>query len=794
MPGMTLQDKKDQLVSRIADEVHDFHPLLQALLPKLVRVTRVDYTHGPNEKGADFVITRMDDTLESPEYVGVIAKIGKITQSLTTICDQIDDCAQKRYAFNGKQRIQLDEVWFVTNESISHNAQEKIHERFKTTKIKFLQHSDLIRLIDKHLAHFWTSIEVPIGEYLAQLKSRVEQEEMTRSLLPKHCKRFYVELRLSPIQLELKRDKRPARKSCTLSELIDSQTCTVVEGGPGSGKSHAIRTAILELATPENYVKNRVLPAFVSYSDLYRDHKLDVDSLLDSPPYEAVKKEVLAGATLVLFVDSFDELMLEGRDLAKELKSLTESVTRSPSRRLVLATRPVPVIDYEKILPHKAPAYEIEPLSLRQVLEFLKHICKDSTISARLFEDLKSSDLFKQLPHNPISAILLAQIVNDNSQDLPSNITDVYTRFSELMLGRWDADKGLQSHQFYEAATNVLMQIARYTVEHDLTEIGEAEARGFFEDYLRRRNIDIDPAQLYERTVTRSGIIQENDLRRTVCFKHRTFAEYFYALHKYRHLDKRFIDDRIYSIAWRTVYFFFVGLNKDCEDVLQEMMAIKPRNPDEQFWRYVNMPEYLLAGYATPYEVVEHALPVLINEARDLYFKIANHEIESPLDELPEVFVLNFFEAVTRSCYGYRFFLRAMDATVLALLADPSETRERKAYAMFFLSTLYRALEKDNPYDGLLTEFDRDIPFPIQLGVFYDSKHVKHHSAILNRNGKRVRHEMKKNPALRSYAKRLHELPVGKKSRTIASSSTPAPARTASEAHVVVRPNGHGPT
>jgi hypothetical protein len=759
----TISDKeKREQLARLDNEVKDFHPVLAALLPKLPRVLKVDYTHGQDEKGADFVLTRTDDTLGTPEYVGILAKVGKITQSLTTLYDQISDCNSRRYTSGGKKEIQLDEVWVVTNESISTNAQEKIHDKFATTKIKFLEHDDLIRLIDKYMGHYWTLLDVPVGEYLSTIDHRIQEDDIARSLLPQSSEQFYVELTLSPWKIEFEERKKSDNRSHTLMELIRSQKVTVVEGESGSGKSQLLRHVVREMATPSNYVKWHFLPVYVSYADLYRNHNLDIARFLSESTFSAFPEQIKDGAVVVVIVDGFDELLIEDRCVEEELKRLVTSAEELPHVKVVLATRPLNILDYRKLLPSKSPAYEINPLSLKQVMEFFQHICKSISISNRLLEDIKSSDLFKQLPRSPISAILLAQIVNDNQEDLPSNLTDVYTRYSQLMLGLWDVRKGLQSQKEFEAATNIIMRIAAYFVENDLPYIGEGEAREFFQEYLDKRNFTIVPGTLFTRTITRSGIIQMDKSNR-VYFKHRSFAEYYYALGKFRQPDDKFVNHRVYRAAWRTIYFFYIGLHKDCEKLLRDILALSPKDTNERFWRYANMGEYLLAGYATPYNVVEDALPTLMLEAVDLYLDIAENKIDSPISDMPELFALKFFEAVTNGCYSYRFFLKAADSAVLSICANQDCDNVRKAYALFFLSVLYRAFGRENPFDGLLESFEKDLPLSIRVGLLYEEKHTKHASTLLKRNAKWVKHEMKKNPKLRSYTKRLLELPVGKK-------------------------------
>ena len=74
---MNSKNKIERL-EKMKDEVNDLHTLLSDLLEKLPHITHVEYTHGPNEKGADFVLEKTDETLKDVIYIGVIAKLGKI--------------------------------------------------------------------------------------------------------------------------------------------------------------------------------------------------------------------------------------------------------------------------------------------------------------------------------------------------------------------------------------------------------------------------------------------------------------------------------------------------------------------------------------------------------------------------------------------------------------------------------------------------------------------------------------------------------------------------------------------
>lgn len=143
-------------LAKIKDEVRELHPLLDKLLRKIPNVIDVEYTHGNQEMGADFVLSKRHDIFEYTEYVGVVAKVGRVTQDYTDIDKQIEECAVPRNFLGGKERIRIGEVWVVVTESISKNAQDKIHEKYKLRKVSFIDGARLEKwaaagLVDTHL-------------------------------------------------------------------------------------------------------------------------------------------------------------------------------------------------------------------------------------------------------------------------------------------------------------------------------------------------------------------------------------------------------------------------------------------------------------------------------------------------------------------------------------------------------------------------------------------------------------------------------------------------------------------
>lgn len=208
----TAKQKKERL-GTLRDEVKEFHPLLNDLLKKVPRVKRVEYTHGQFEQGADFVLFREDDALGDTEYAGVIVKTGKIVSDISKIREQIRECSLHRYAVNGKRNINLDEVWVVTNEHISKAAQQKIYEEFKSTKIKFVQNSDVVNWIDSYLPSFWGIKNAPIARYLDSVVAGVKKDTEASSLIPKTQLSDRMSLGFRPIETEYKSKKKKERST-----------------------------------------------------------------------------------------------------------------------------------------------------------------------------------------------------------------------------------------------------------------------------------------------------------------------------------------------------------------------------------------------------------------------------------------------------------------------------------------------------------------------------------------------------------------------------------------------------
>jgi hypothetical protein len=756
-----MDDKfKRRRLERITDEVGELHPLLDGLLPKLAGISRVDYTHGPNEFGADFVLTKMDETLGDTEYIGVLAKVGDISQGslMSEVMRQLEEIGVRRHALEGKKQIRVGETWVVTTGRFSNNAQDLISEKLPDKKVKFVDGERLAQLIDHHADYFWHNINSGIGSYLSDLRLSVQALEHNHDLVQVGTEPVYIEQDIFEYRQNAygrKSKERGKRKRVDMYQLVTSEPFVLLEGGMGIGKSKLLRTLAKHFTSVEVYLEKAVLPVLSTVHDFFAKYRADPQVLL-SELLGSEWLQIRDKARLLLILDGFDEFSGTGEEQIDRLATLQRVPQEVANCTVVVATRFLPTSVEDDWDDSTCKRVEISPLSLTKTLTFLTTLCERLNVATRLVEDLRRSQLFKELPRTPIAAILLAKLLNENSADLPSNLTELYSKYLELMLGRWDAEKGLQSQKEYQAAERVIMQVSKYMLDNSLTALTREDFIEFFRDYLSHRNLDLDAEGLANQTLVRSGIMREDTTTSNVFFAHRTFAEYFYAKHHFK-WESLAMDNRAFQIYWANVYFFYLGLKEDCPDLLQEMMEIEPADESEFWIRLINIANYLLAARSSPYEVVQEIMPQVLIDAAKTYHSIVTGNRKTLFSFMPEIVLLWWTQAILRESFGYLHFKNAIDDSALSI-ASSHEADVVKAYALFFLSVVALELEIDDPFRFLLEDFHHTLPASLEFALYYEGKNMKQVDKVVRKQMKRARERM--NALGSDLVERLHKTPI----------------------------------
>lgn len=736
-------------ILNIKHEVKELHPLLQVIFTKITTITNVSYTHGSSEMGADFILTKVAEEIGDTEYIGVIAKQGKITQDLSSINEQIEECTVKRISPTGKKEIYLSEIWIVANGTISTNARDKIYEKYKSQKVKFLDINRLYELAVKYAPDYGVEVDLADMQLLESLRISCAQRERKHSLIQEGGLREFIQPEIEKIEDDLSERK----VHVDIFDQIVKSNFISIESQMGGGKTTLLNQICNYYLDIEIYKEEKVLPIYVSCSEMvHEDHSLS--SLIEKHSNQFKLPESTERNFLIL-IDGVDESKDKNDETGSKVHSLIAELSTKSNVKLVIASREITSDLLEANEKFRKNRYEIKPLNIRGMLRFLEKLCTGLDLKNRLIEDLKDSELFKVLPKTPIAAIILAKLISEGVEELPMNLTELYAKYCEISLGRWDIQKGLMTQKEYEALDAITCKIADYMLENEIPSLSPDEAKSFFRDYLSERNLRLNSDELFDNMLNRSGIFIESLNNGAFSFKHRSFAEFFYAKNL---LSKQnvTIDASIFHPYWTSAYFFYIGLRRDCPELLEEIISLPMSHEGHRFSKLINMGNFLLAAYQTPYTVIERGIFNIISDAGQYYSEVADDKEKSFLEVFPPIHLFAIFNTIILKHYNFKFFEKAIVNALEEIGTDPNKTNA-KIYSLFFLDSVRFSLGHSALFDSLLKLCGDNLPLVVQLSINHESKRRDYQSPAIKKVVKRLTKQRKTSSQFEGAVKKLYE-------------------------------------
>lgn len=337
-------------------------------------------------------------------------------------------------------------------------------------------------------------------------------------------------------------------------------------------------------------------------------------------------------------------------------------------------------------------------------------------------------------------------------------MTELYSKYLELMLGRWDIMKGLQQQKEYRSLDSIMMLLANHMIKNELTFLSVEDTKQIFRDFLKRKNFGINPEELLQKALDRCEILAIDQTGNTVAFKHRTFAEYFYA----KNLTKRNtlkIDNRALQMYWTNIFFFYLGILQDCEEELEQLIRLRPASEQERWVKLINSASFLLAGYTTDYSIISNGIARMMIEAAELYLDTVNGKSDSPFKNLSRMANLYVIQGMVRNSYGYDFFLGAIENAALSIDSE-DRSDEIKTYALFFLCVILAQLGQKSSFDFLLKTHAGRLPIDISVALMIEEKSLGERSALLRKQDKHIKKLFKGNRSLRDTVNDFFQRPV----------------------------------
>jgi predicted NACHT family NTPase len=168
-------------------------------------------------------------------------------------------------------------------------------------------------------------------------------------------------------------------------------------------------------------------------------------------------------------------------------------------------------------------------MSWKQAEKIVTTITENKRISR-----VQSQELLRRLEKihgielNPLLVTVFAATTDFSKQDIPANITELFKKFTELMLGRWDEEKGLKYQYQAPLKDFVLTKIAFHVHRHRKTSILRSEAEEIARVELQTRGHEAAVEQMLSEIFDRSGLFRISGSE--IEFRHHLLQEFLLAV------------------------------------------------------------------------------------------------------------------------------------------------------------------------------------------------------------------------------------------------------------------------
>lgn len=633
---MATQSERWKMLQEL-DEAEFRTDLLVPLLRKM-GYHDVRERHGPAEYGKD--ITFREASPLGDQYHAVVAKAGPINaaasgkHNLNTVENQVDMAFKMPMPdVEAKKKQHVDRVIVWATGRISGNAQDRIIEgrAREFRNIGFKDGQATIELLEAYYPAFFTLRDPYVSDYYSGAKQFYSRLEELRTL---GCSSEGHRLPAIFVPPRLRRygevpkvgGERAKKVLYSFSDVLAETRSTVIIGGVGSGKSTLLRRMLINIIEQnEQALRRSPIPILV---ELKRADSDDPDGLPNAINEEFLRfgsqgvpgesDTGLQDGSLIVLLDGLDELKTEDR-ITQAIEYIKDFNKRYPKTRVVLCSRPLEVFSSPDIL--SGYSYlAIEDLDASQRVRFVQNwYGEESPIAQKLVRLVTAPVALRGLPATPLTLALISILYQSGDKEIPANLTELFTKYVELVLGRWDVSRDVSVQYQWRVKLFVLRHICWHMHDNRQSAIARADLESMVHALHSARGLKVDPGAFCDELVSRSGLLLIND-DDEYAFKHLSLQEYFVG----HELDTRpdkfdLMVGRFLEPWWMDVIFFACGLRPDSDDYLNWIMEkVSPEGP-ENFVFAIGLGQVTQATYLATQQTKLRAIDCVLNRMIDAW-------------------------------------------------------------------------------------------------------------------------------------------------------------------------------
>ncbi|GAB3715860.1 hypothetical protein GCM10027592_56660 [Spirosoma flavus] len=565
-------------------------------------LSEVVESHGTQEFGKDIVFYD-SDKLNNITWYACVVKVNDINQSgFETVVRQINECFRKSYPSTSQGNVSIDQVYVITNGSYKDNAKVQIAEQIdkKTKNIIFWTDGDIAKAIEKSdyilgiLFGNQDLIQSIYNEHIIKvlsLDNSIKLFESDFDVNLHSVENFRIKIKAKAKSLENETGEYlktvdpnfhriPVKPLPDIEDILTNKKFILLHGIATSGKSTTLKTLGKDFIAKENkgfvfYYELNKIANFLNENDiasLLRDEfKKVTNTELSLEPFDVEKDYLL------LLLDGLDEIPTESaRNSILEKIIALRSIKNV---RIVLTSRTSDYLKNNPQIENNFESYELLPLTVNDILNLGSKILGEDSKLSGFVKLVKHSELIKSFPKTPLTAILLAILFKEDRLDvkeLPKNITELYKKFTDVFLNRWDKNKGISEQYLVKEKEFVLQKIAEHLHKKGYTSISEIELTSFLEalfDKIPMTSFN-KPEQFLESIKQRTSLLIKEEFDSTYKFFHLTIQEYL-SITLFDHNDEDLLVENFYDNWWINPNIFYAGTKSHSSNVLDRIAKLE---------------------------------------------------------------------------------------------------------------------------------------------------------------------------------------------------------------------------
>lgn len=579
---------------------------------------------GPLEKGKDTVFLT-EDKLGIVDLYAVQTKRGalnmsrKVTESVVEAITQLKTALATPVTMLSQHRkIYPSKVFLCCSGKVNDSAQNHILSEVRDPRVAFLGSEELIPRIDEHFHELWLGIDSEAFPYLRAVMRMVEvatDDAAYSGIVPEGAvldaatDNMFVQLRLHRSTLKPQTRLGQVTQVMQFEELPVTGVISrrdrlvLILGDAGSGKSTSMKRLAYVLASRGLQSAGEFkIPILIRATEIWASSSKSLTDCLIASAKRLINSnnasfsnEDLSNGRLVVLVDALDELGNDDsrRAVIEKARSFHKD---NPQCQVIVTSRDYAFIHDLQSL-SDFTQFHLSPINHKQAQQILQRLERKRSLPAeKCKEILRRIEEVHGMELNPLLVTVFAATTDYSRRDIPANITELFKKFTEMMLGRWDRSKGL-GQQYHAPLKDFLLQRVAYEMHRrQRTTIPVEELRRIIYLELTNRGHKADIDQILDEILNRSGLVRV--VSDSVEFRHHLLQEFF-AGRGIPHPE--LLENYVVEEWWqRAVVFYFGERPNELRGFDMIIKALTSKTPQENFTAAMSVGLSLQACYLLP--------------------------------------------------------------------------------------------------------------------------------------------------------------------------------------------------